>query len=305
MEPPHTYVPIQCGVRDKRFRSRSVDRGYQSAVHRTGSQPFPLGLWTLTHGCVLNDDALRHEVPEVRMGLRREVSILTSYPARPDPGRESAAGFELASRVQGSEIGIYLYWIPLGAGGSGFVRMNGRLYELIKARSEQRRTRDLYHTALEVRLPEGRFIVETMWPSPDGDTASRGVVMTAPVFARWMSVTRVFRYEVRCWQDGILPDADEAVGGGQVLSNKLETARSLLGLTASLPPLIWGRDQSAVGDMWNSNSVISWLLTRSGLPIETFQPPVGGRAPGWQAGIVIALRQEQTNNQGARSGVFW
>jgi hypothetical protein len=209
----------------------------------------------------------------------------------------SATDFETPLEMQGSEAGIYLYWIPLGAGGSGFVRMNGRIYEAIKARLERRRPLDLYHTALEVRVPEGRFVVETMWPSPSGDTGSRGVVVEAPVFARWMSLTRVFRYEVRCWQDGVLPDADAAIGGAQILSDDLETARRLLRMPGSVPALIWGRDQSAVGDMWNSNSVISWLLTRSGLPIETFQPPRGGRAPGWEAGIVTALREQQAENQ--------
>jgi hypothetical protein len=46
--------------------------------------------------------------------------------------------------------------------------------------------------------------------------------------------------------------------------------------------------------MWNSNSVISWLLVRSGLPADAFQPPTGGRAPGWEAGIVTANRHERT-----------
>ncbi len=192
-------------------------------------------------------------------------------------------------QVVESRVGIFLYWIPLGAGGTGFVRMNGRIYEATKARLERRRPLDIYHTALEVGLPEGSFVVETMWPSPDENTGSRGVVVEAPVFARWMARTRVFRYEVRCWQDGILPDRDQAIGGPQTLSEDVQSARLLLQMTGSVPALIWGRDQSDVGDMWNSNSVISWLLTRSGLPIETFQPPAGGRAPGWQAGIDIAL----------------
>ncbi len=195
-----------------------------------------------------------------------------------------------------AELGVFLYWIPLGAGGTGFVRMNGRIYEWLKARAERRRPLDLYHTALEVRLPEGRFVVETMWPSPDGDTTSRGVVLEAPVFARWLSRTRVFRYEVRCWQDGALPDADDAVGGARRISDDPETGRRLLRLAASAPPLVWGRDQSGVGDMWNSNSVIAWLLTRSGVPIETFQAPVGGRAPGWNAGIALALRDQRTDD---------
>jgi hypothetical protein len=44
--------------------------------------------------------------------------------------------------------------------------------------------------------------------------------------------------------------------------------------------------------MWNSNSLISWLIARSDVEIESIQPPCGGRAPGWRAGIVMARRQQ-------------
>jgi hypothetical protein len=42
--------------------------------------------------------------------------------------------------------------------------------------------------------------------------------------------------------------------------------------------------------MWNSNSVISWLISSAGLDVGGIQPPSGGRAPGWQAGLEIAAR---------------
>jgi hypothetical protein len=42
--------------------------------------------------------------------------------------------------------------------------------------------------------------------------------------------------------------------------------------------------------MWNSNSVVSWVLVRSGVPLDAVHPPPGGRAPGWRAGIVTAER---------------
>jgi hypothetical protein len=44
--------------------------------------------------------------------------------------------------------------------------------------------------------------------------------------------------------------------------------------------------------MWNSNSVTSWLITRAGLPVDSIDLPAGGRAPGWNAGIVVARRRE-------------
>jgi hypothetical protein len=191
------------------------------------------------------------------------------------------------------EATIDLYWIPLGAGGAGFVRLNGRVYEAIQARLERRGRLDLYHTALELQVPEGPFIVESAWPSPDPDIASRGVVVEGPVFSRRLAHLRLFRYEVRRWNDGVIPDAGEAVSSPQRLSSDPGQARRLLDLVASVPALMWGRDELGAGEMWNSNSVISWLLTRTGLPTTAIRPPPGGRAPGWEAGIVKALRQQQ------------
>jgi Polyketide cyclase / dehydrase and lipid transport len=42
--------------------------------------------------------------------------------------------------------------------------------------------------------------------------------------------------------------------------------------------------------MWNSNSVISWLLVHAGVGVDAIRPPAGGRAPGWDAGLVVARR---------------
>ena len=41
--------------------------------------------------------------------------------------------------------------------------------------------------------------------------------------------------------------------------------------------------------MWNSNSVIAWLLVRAGLPAEEIAPPAHGRAIGWRSGVLAAL----------------
>ncbi|HEU4895431.1 MAG TPA: hypothetical protein VFT85_06305 [Acidimicrobiia bacterium] len=184
--------------------------------------------------------------------------------------------------------GVRLYWIPLGAGGSGFVRWNGRVYEWVQSRLERRTAFDLYHTALQVELPEGRFVIETMWPRPDRDGDARGVVVDGPVFAPWLGFTRVFRYEVRSWRDGVLPDAGEAVGGPRLVSSDIDVSRAVLDQVASVPRLVWGRDEADVGDMWNSNSVVSWLLARSGIDMDHVSAPPGGRAPGWDAGLAVA-----------------
>jgi hypothetical protein len=207
---------------------------------------------------------------------------------------------EHRSAPAASQAGIELYWLPLGAGG-WFVRLNGRLYEAVHALLERRRPLDLYHSALQVRLPEGRFVIENCWPIPDADPAKRGVVVEGPVASRRLARWRVFRYEVRRWRGGVIADAEEAVASPQPLSDDPLLARRLLELVGFLPSPVWGRDELQTGEMWNSNSVISWLLAQSGLPTDAIGPPAGGRAPGWQAGLVTARRQ-QGNDERAGYG---
>jgi hypothetical protein len=184
--------------------------------------------------------------------------------------------------------GIDLYWLPLGAGGHS-VRLNGRVFEALAARLERRDRCDLYHSALEARVPEGRFVIE-MAPVPPGDGAERGVVAEGAVGALAAARFRLFRYEVRRWRDGVIPDLAEAVESPRRLSDDPDCARRLLDLVPQVPTPVWGRDELHAGDMWNSNSVISWLMARGGLEVESVHPPLGGRAPGWLAGIVVARR---------------
>jgi hypothetical protein len=65
----------------------------------------------------------------------------------------------------------------------------------------------------------------------------------------------------------------------------------VLDLAPEAPTPVWGRDELGAGEMWNSNSLISWLIACSGLQVDSIQPPPGGRAPGWDAGLVVAHRQ--------------
>lgn len=185
---------------------------------------------------------------------------------------------------------IDLFWIPLGAGGKGFVRLVGKVYEALKARLDGRKPLALYHTALQVRTPEGLFVVEMMLPSPGGDISSRGVVLEGAVASAWLAWLPPFRYEVRRWRDGIILEDEPAAVGPQTLSEDPVQAGRLLEWTNSIPLLTWGRDDLDTGEMWNSNSVISWLLAKSGLPVENIEAPAGVRAPGWDAGIVVARR---------------
>jgi hypothetical protein len=184
---------------------------------------------------------------------------------------------------------IDLYWLPLGAGGYS-VRLNGKVFEAVVARIERRERCDLYHSALEVRVPEGRFVIEQA-PSWSAG-AERGVVAEGPVGARLLGRFRLFRYEIRSWHDGVIPDVAEAVASPKRLSGHPDHARRLLELVPLVPTPVWGRDELRTGEMWNSNSLISWLIARTGLDVDSVLLPRGGRAPGWRAGIVVARRFE-------------
>ena len=95
---------------------------------------------------------------------------------------------------------------------------------------------------------------------------------------------------MRCWCGGVIPDLAEAVESPQRLTEDEEQARRLLGLVPQVPPPVWGRNEFRAGEMWNSNSIISWLLVTSGLGESAVRMPTGGRAPGWDAGLVVAHR---------------
>ena len=90
----------------------------------------------------------------------------------------------------------------------------------------------------------------------------------------------------------MIPDIGEAVESPQQLTGDPLLAQHVLDLVPAVPTLVWGRDESQAGEMWNSNSLISWLIARSGLHVESVRPPAGGRAPGWEAGLVVARRQQ-------------
>ena len=119
----------------------------------------------------------------------------------------------------------------------------------------------------------------------------RGVVSGGPVGIPWLGRSRFFRYEVRRWRDGNIPDVSEAVASPQRLSSDVGRAERVLDLVPAVPTATWGRDELHTGDMWNSNSLIAWLLTRSAHAIDLIDPPPRGRAPGWTAGLVVARRQ--------------
>jgi hypothetical protein len=202
----------------------------------------------------------------------------------------------------GGPAAVDLYWLPLGAGGH-FVRLNGRAYEALMAQIERRPAYDLYHSALQVQVPEATFVVEQT-PVPDLSGEQRGVVASGAVGSRWAGRFRIFRYEIRLWRNGHIPDVAEAVESPRQLASDEHRARRVLDVVAQVPTPVWGRDELGTGEMWNSNSVIAWVIASSGIEAESIRPPAGGRAPGWQAGLEVARRQEPpTRSAGAADGI--
>lgn len=182
-----------------------------------------------------------------------------------------------------------LYWLPLGAGGR-FVRWNGRVYERCLAWRQHRKALDLYHAALELHLDGTTYAIE-MGPVWNVTAADKVVTCQGPVGMRWLGRFRAFQYEVRCWPNGTIPDLAEAVGGPQRVSEEAHQVAGVLALLHGVPPLTWGRDELRTGDMWSSNSLVSWALARSGHDMQTVHAPAYGRAPGWDAGLALAARQ--------------
>src|SRR4051812_37452260 len=125
-----------------------------------------------------------------------------------------------------STASVDLYWIPLGAGAHA-ARFSGRVYEAIAAFMQRRPRCDLYHSALEVHVPEGRYVIEQT-PVPDAHGERRGVVAQGPVGMRWLERFRVFRYEIRRWPDGRIPDVRDAIGSPVRLTDDLDDARRIL-----------------------------------------------------------------------------
>ena len=201
----------------------------------------------------------------------------------------SASSLPADEPVAGSSASVVdLYWIPLGAG-TPVVQFSGRVFEALSAWCHRRSRRALYHAALQLVTAEGRLVIEQA-PVPDGDGASRGVVASGPVGTRLAGRFRVFRYEVRCWAGGTIPDLCYAVDGPVSISDDPAVASRIVELLPTIPVLVWGRDEAGTGDMWNSNSVIAWVLAGSGIDVDRLDPPREGRAPGWHAGRAVADR---------------
>jgi hypothetical protein len=198
-----------------------------------------------------------------------------------------------SSAASTGEAAVDLYWLPLGAGGHS-VRFNGIVYEAISSLIEHRPRCDVYHTALEIAVPSGLFAVE-MTPIPNRRRWERGVVAQGAVGTKPAGRLQIFRYEIRRWRNGTIPDLDHAVFSPIRVTDDGAVATRILELLPSVPTPTWGRDELGTGEMWTCNSVISWVLAVAGIDTDAIPLPSRGRAPGWDAGITVARRRAPTS----------
>jgi hypothetical protein len=133
----------------------------------------------------------------------------------------------------------------------------------VSSRLQRRPACDLYHSALQVELEGERYVVEQT-PVPRLSDEERGVVASGAVGSRSASRLRIFRYEIRVWRGGHIPDVAEAVDSPRRLSTDPDEARRVLEAVPRVPTPVWGRDELRTGEMWNSNAVVAWVLARSG-----------------------------------------
>lgn len=172
------------------------------------------------------------------------------------------------------DVSLDLHWLPLGAGNRS-VRLNGRILEAVGGHR-------LYHAALTAQDGRERWAIEV---APASD--HHGAVATGDVGCRGAGRLTVFRYEVRCWRGGVIPDLAEQAGAPQRLTTDPDVVARALDRVRAVPTPVWGRDELGAGEMWTSNSVVSWVLAGVDLAARVALPN-GGRAPGWDAGLRVA-----------------
>lgn len=133
----------------------------------------------------------------------------------------------------------------------------------------------------------------------------RGAVSEGVVGSRLLRGLRMFRYEIRCWHDGRIPDVDEAVDSPQRLIEDAVIAQRVLALVADVPTPGWGRDELHTGEMWNSNSVTAWLLGHSGIDTRLARLTAGAAPRDGQRAAPagpVATRSHRAPRKRARSG---
>ena len=186
--------------------------------------------------------------------------------------------------------GVYLLWIPLGAGASVPVaHWSGRAYEAISARRARRTAAAICSTRRwRSRAGGHRFVVE-MTPAWGSAHTSAGSVASGPVAFQLLGRSRFFRYEVHCWRDGVIPTGTTRSVIPRCVSNDPDDRRSHPGPRSAVPNAHDGvATTSAPGTCGTPTRSLPGCCPGRGSRTADVHPPRNGRAPGWRAGLVAS-----------------
>ena len=146
------------------------------------------------------------------------------------------------------------------------MRLNGRIFEAVGRGLEQRdRVRPL-PLRMVVRVPEGEFVIEQAPVGTERELAASSP--KAPVGSRWARADSDLPLRdppLARWRDpGRRRGGRQPAAADRGFPLRAGRARSC----ANVPMPVWGRDELGTGEMWNSNSVVAWLIARSGLAVD-------------------------------------
>ena len=175
------------------------------------------------------------------LGQKRTVRYTTMASRRLRTSRLETPSHRLGP-ITVTSATVELLWIPLGAG-QYVVRISGRVFETLAALVARRPACDLYHSAFVVTVPDGRYVIE-MTPIIDEHGDRRGVVAEGAVGSARLGKRRIFRYEIRRWLNGVIPDTASAKVTTSIELAYADALR-LLELVPSVPTSVWGRDELA------------------------------------------------------------
>ncbi len=184
---------------------------------------------------------------------------------------------------------VDLYWLPVGAGTRTPVqRWSLAAWEACDAALHRRPRKNLYHSALKMRLASGEVRTLELTPAfafPDARPA-----MSGPVGFPGADRVRFLRYQMTCLATERLPDEAWTIASQRLAADE-GLGERILAHASEVPRHTWGWRVRGTSEMWTSDSAISWLLLRAGFDARALAVPAGGRAPGWRAGLELAAKQ--------------
>ena len=183
------------------------------------------------------------------------------------------------------ECYVKLYWVPVG--GTSVTDLLDFIANLL---IDNPGGKTIYHSALRVQFEEGgeckQYVIE-LTETAESPPERRRVGETVE-----HNIFGPFDYTIRLFRNGQIEDEAHATQPIE-LTTDCGIASNIAKLVEAedVPDLGYGDKvgtRSGATDRWTSNSVVSWLLQRTGLNPGGIFPPSGGIAPGWDAGSTYA-----------------